>query len=368
MIKKIMYVFSALLGALVGLGIANFLLQFETLSGTNKIFIYVFFGIIFSIFFVFLIPKLRKFLKSITNLIENEISTLDSNQIIPSTVGFVVAMVIALLISNIFNYIPNNLEWLSLALTIFTYIFFGYLGINLPQYYVDTLGPLDFFSKLKAIKKEKELIEKEQSEQSEQIVKKDLCPKVVDTSVIIDGRISDIVETGFIEGKLIIPEFVLDELQHIADSSDDLKRKKGRRGLDILRKLRENSLVKVDVSEKDYNNEEVDSKLIKLAQELDGSVLTNDYNLNKVASVKGVKVLNINELANAVKPVVIPGERFNVDILKKGKGNNQGVGYLDDGTMIVVEGGQKYIGQTIETEVTSVLQTDAGRMIFVKPI
>ncbi|MGM0378779.1 MAG: PIN/TRAM domain-containing protein [Bacillota bacterium] len=365
MIKKIMYIFSALLGALIGLGIANFLLQFETLSTSNNIFVYVFFGIIFSIFFVFLIPKLKKFLKTITSLIENEISRLDSNQIIPSTIGFVVAMVVALLISNIFKYIPKNLEWLGLALTIFTYIFFGYLGINLPKNYVDTLGPLNLLSKFKAIKKEKELIEKENDEQ---IAKKDMCPKVVDTSVIIDGRISDIVETGFVEGKLIIPEFVLDELQHIADSSEDLKRKKGRRGLDILRKLRENSLVDVDVSEKDFDNEEVDSKLIKLAQQLDGAVLTNDYNLNKVASVKGVKVLNINELANAVKPVVIPGERFNVDILKKGKGNNQGVGYLDDGTMIVVEGGQKYIGQEIETEVTSVLQTDAGRMIFVKPI
>ena len=156
-------------------------------------------------------------------------------------------------------------------------------------------------------------------------------------------------------------------MQHIADSSDDLKRKKGRRGLDILKGLIDSKDVNVEIMNIDYDIEEVDSKLLRLAIDLNAMVLTNDYNLNKVAIVQNVRVLNINELANAVKPVVIPGEKFKVDVIQKGKGNNQGVGFLDDGTMIVVEGGQKYIGKEIDTLVTSVLQTDAGRMIFVKP-
>lgn len=192
--------------------------------------------------------------------------------------------------------------------------------------------------------------------------------KILDTSVIIDGRIADICKTGFIEGTIVIPEFVLEELQHIADSSDLLKRNRGRRGLDILNKIQKELDVKVLIYEGDFDEiSEVDSKLVKLAKVLRGKVVTNDFNLNKVCELQGVSVLNINDLANAVKPVVLPGEEIIVQVIKDGKEHGQGVAYLDDGTMIVVEGGREYIGTTMEVLVTSVLQTSAGRMIFAKP-
>ena len=187
-------------------------------------------------------------------------------------------------------------------------------------------------------------------------------PKVLDTSVIIDGRIFDLCKTGFLEGTLILPNFVLKELRHISDSSDALKRNRGRRGLDVLARIQQELRVPVTVDEQDFPDvEEVDVKLLKLAKLRDGCVLTTDYNLNKVAGVSG-----INDLANALKPVALPGEEMEVLIVKEGKEQNQGVGYLDDGTMIVVEGGKQAIGQTVTVSVTSVLQTSAGRMIFAK--
>jgi len=197
---------------------------------------------------------------------------------------------------------------------------------------------------------------------------KEMEHKILDTSVIIDGRIADICKTGFIEGTLVIPEFVLEELQHIADSSDLLKRNRGRRGLDILNKIQKELDVKVLIYEGDFEDvSEVDSKLVKLAKVLGGKVITNDFNLNKVCELQGVPVLNINDLANAIKPVVLPGEEILVQVIKDGKEHGQGVAYLDDGTMIVVEGGRDFIGMMLEVMVTSVLQTSAGRMIFAKP-
>jgi len=193
--------------------------------------------------------------------------------------------------------------------------------------------------------------------------------KILDTSVIIDGRIFDICQTGFLEGTLVIPDFVLEELRHIADSSDMLKRNRGRRGLDILNKIRELDGIEVQLwrTGQAQAGAEVDTRLVQLAQQLQGCILTNDFNLNKVAALQGVKVLNINELANAVKPVVLPGEEMVVQLIKDGKESGQGVGYLDDGTMIVVENGKRFIGQTVAVLVTSVLQTAAGRMIFARP-
>ena len=192
-------------------------------------------------------------------------------------------------------------------------------------------------------------------------------PKLLDTSVIIDGRIADICATGIIEGTLVVPKFVLTELQHIADSPDSLKRNRGRRGLDILKYIQESGFVPVVIQDKDYPDiAEVDAKLIRLAYELGGVVVTNDYNLNKVAGVQNVPVLNINELANAIKPLALPGEEMVAAIVKEGKEAGQGVAYLDDGTMIVVEAGKRYLGETVTVLVTSVLQTSAGRMIFAK--
>lgn len=192
--------------------------------------------------------------------------------------------------------------------------------------------------------------------------------KILDTSVIIDGRIADVCESGFLEGVFVLPQFILQELQHIADSADPMKRTRGRRGLDILHKIQKMSHVTVRIVDEDFPKiKEVDAKLVALARLLNAKVITNDFNLNKVAELQGVSVLNINELANALKPVVLPGETIKVFILKEGKEYNQGVAYLDDGTMVVVENGRRLIGKNADVTVTSVLQTTAGRMIFSKP-
>jgi len=189
--------------------------------------------------------------------------------------------------------------------------------------------------------------------------------KILDTSVIIDGRVADICETDFLEGPLIIPQFILQELQHIADSADSLKRARGRRGLDILNRMQKGDTVEVQVVDDDYPDiKEVDAKLIALAREMNAKVVTNDFNLNKVAQLQGVLVLNINQLANALKPMVLPGEVLHLQIMREGKEQGQGVAYLDDGTMVVVENASRHLGQKVEASVTSILQTTAGRMIF----
>ena len=192
-------------------------------------------------------------------------------------------------------------------------------------------------------------------------------PKILDTSVIIDGRIADICETGFLEGPLIVPQFVLKELQHIAGSPDSIKRNRGRRGLDILQRIQKNVDMTVHIVDHDFPKiREVDTKLVALGKALKGKVLTNDFNLNKVAELQGVPVLNVNQLANAVKPVVLPGEVMNVHIIKEGKEYGQGVAYLEDGTMVVVDNAKRYVSKNIDVIVTSVLQTTAGRMIFTR--
>lgn len=191
---------------------------------------------------------------------------------------------------------------------------------------------------------------------------------LLDTSVIIDGRIADICKTGFIAGTMLVPRFVLEELQHVADSADVLRRNRGRRGLDILNNLQKDSSVPLEISDMDAPQiHGVDSKLVKLARDLECPVVTNDYNLNRVAELRGVKVLNINELANAVKAIVLPGETVTIKIIQEGKEPGQGVGYFDDGTMVVVEDGKRHIGDTIDVVATRVLQTVAGRMVFARP-
>ena len=191
---------------------------------------------------------------------------------------------------------------------------------------------------------------------------------LVDTSAIIDGRIADISEAGFIQGSLVLPRFVLDELRHIADSADALRRNRGRRGLDILNRLQKESPVPIEITDKDFDDiQEVDSKLVKMASILACPIITNDFNLNRVAELEGVRVLNINQLANAVKSVVLPGEEMAIRVIQEGKEAGQGVGFLDDGTMVVVEGGRRHLNDEIEIVVTRVLQTVAGRMIFAQP-
>ncbi|TVP86280.1 MAG: PIN/TRAM domain-containing protein [Alkalicoccus sp.] len=291
--------------------------------------------------------------------VEESIMKYPATDLIFGTIGLLVGLGLASLITVAL--MSMEIPIVSSILPVLLTLFFGYLGFRVGFQKRDELMNLFPVGRSQSRNEKKE-------ESAEPARKNEAKLKILDTSVIIDGRIADICQSGFIEGTLIIPEFVLEELQHIADSSDALKRNRGRRGLDILNKIQKELDVDVEIYEGDFEEiQEVDSKLVKLAKVMNGFVVTNDFNLNKVCDLQGVAVLNINDLANAVKPVVLPGEEMPVQVIKDGKEQNQGIGYLDDGTMIVVEEGSSQIGKTIEVVVTSVLQTSAGRMIFAKP-
>lgn len=303
----------------------------------------------------FISPYLIKNLLKLSLWVEQQLSKMPIHDVIAGAIGLAIGLIIANLLGSAFSPIPIVGSYIPVILS----IILGYLGIHITIQKRDEIaGLFEFLPKLV----------RERTKDKEQSVEDNCQYKLLDTSVIIDGRIADICQSGFIEGTLLIPVFVLEELQHIADSSDLLKRNRGRRGLDVLNRIQKEFGMYVEIDSRDFDDiSEVDSKLVKLGQLVHGKIITNDYNLNKVAELQGVPVLNINELSNAVKPVVIPGEDMVVTVVKDGKEFAQGVAYLDDGTMIVVEGGKKHMNETIEVVVTSVLQTAAGRMIFAKP-
>ncbi|NLD20610.1 MAG: PIN domain nuclease [Clostridiales bacterium] len=367
MLKKLLRAVFTVAGAILGYGaflLTKYLItladheEWVDFSGAQEACVSILFAIIFGLIFFRLTPTFKKQGSKMANNIESDLQKMSINEIILGTVGLIAGLIIAFLISQI--YVGIKIPYLDVILNIITYIILGYLGIV-----IATRKGQDIRTVLSNSKK----ITSVGGGKNKQ--KADASPKIFDTSVIIDGRISDIMRTGFIEGPIVIPEFVLVELRHIADSSDALKRNRGRRGLDILNKIQSDYGIEIynTVAEKALDEiPEVDVKLLKLAQIMNGKVVTNDFNLNKVAAIKGVDVLNINELANTLKPVVLPGEEMVLSLVKEGKENNQAVAYLDDGTMIVVEEGKKFIGNTIKVLVTSVLQTSAGRMIFAKPV
>lgn len=366
MLTKLVRTALTFAGGVVGYGVYLLLSFLVSLSGHDitgdlntieKIFMAAFFVIIFAIIFFKLTPTLKNQSKKVAKDIESDLQKTSANDLFLGTIGLIAGLIIAFLISQI--YVGIKIPYVDVILNIFTYIVLGYVGIV-----IATRKGKDIMSSWLMSKKISSVGGKGNKGKS------DATPKIFDTSVIIDGRIADIMKTGFLEGHIVIPEFVLVELRHIADSSDALKRNRGRRGLDILNKIQTEYGVEIYNTVGDKALEEipeVDAKLLKLGQMMGGKVVTNDYNLNKVAGIKGVEVLNINELANTLKPVVLPGEEMILALVKEGKESNQAVAYLDDGTMIVVEEGKKYIGQTIKVVVTSVLQTAAGRMIFAKP-
>jgi len=299
------------------------------------------------------------FLFPLATWIEGRLARTALIDIVFGAIGLIVGLVIAVLLQLVLQ----GIQVIGPLISLLAAVVFGYLGISIGTRKREEATSI-FNVGARRNRGEKE----QQHEQKTQAAQSGWCPKVLDTSVIIDGRIADIVKTGFLEGPLVIPGFVLDELRHIADSSDVLKRNRGRRGLDILNRIQKELSAEVQINEQDVGEGlEVDAKLLKLAKLLSGKVVTNDFNLNKVAELQGVPVLNINDLANAVKPAVLPGEEMTIAVIKEGKELGQGVAYLDDGTMIVVDGGRRFIGDTIGVIVTSVLQTAAGRMIFAKP-
>lgn len=369
MLQKAVKAFIGIVGGLFGLGFISILSHFDIMDLSQKgwlgIGVNIFIILLFAIIFYILSPKIMNKFKKMMEFIENEMQKIPVSDIILGTVGLITGLVIAFLVSQPISNLGGPLVGSVIQTLIFAVC--GYLGVKIATRKRADVDSVLYKARLKWKSMDKIESEKEDKEDASKEIKGSI-PKILDTSVIIDGRIADICSTGFLEGPLVIPEFVLNELQHIADSSDDLKRKRGRRGLDILNKMQKELDIEIIISDKKYKDiKEVDSKLLRLTQDLNGRILTNDYNLNKVANVQNIEVLNINELANAVKPVVLPGEEMLVEVVRDGKESGQGLGYLDDGTMIVVESGKKYIGKEIDVVVTSVLQTSAGKMIFGRP-
>lgn len=356
--KKLLRTIWILIGFGIGPGIVELVNQIVRKVGLNTIqdlfvpwsvlFIYLASGVVTGIIFIFLSRPLTEAMMRLIKRVDAKISQMPSGVIFSGALGLIIGLLIAYLLTGI----VSNLEvpWLSTIFSVLIYLCTCYICVGIT---IKKKADIKLFG-----------FGRRKGEKHEEAP---LAPKILDTSVIIDGRIFDLCQTGFIEGTIVIPNFVLEELRHISDSADNLKRNRGRRGLDVLNKIQKELKMPLSIVDTDYEDTtEVDSKLLKLAKELNGKVLTNDYNLNKVAAVSGVSVLNINELSNAIKPVVLPGEEMTVQIVKDGKEQRQGIAYLDDGTMIVVEDGRGRIGETMRVIVTSVLQTAAGRMIFAK--
>lgn len=356
MLKKIIHIFFIITGGTIGYLYGPSIIKFFNLTDANWI-TSPYLGSVIGAIILFLISYwLADYVVGFLRWVEEGLIKVPVGDLFFGSLGLMIGLVIAYLINLPLSDI--SIKVVSQVIPLFLTILLGYLGFQ-----VGFRRREEFANLIN--RKERD---KKKMVDSEGVLPSSSKAKILDTSVIIDGRIADICQTGFLEGPVVIPQFVLGELQHIADSSDVLKRNRGRRGLDVLNRIQKDLPIQVEIYEGDFEDiPEVDSKLIKLAKESNGILVTNDFNLNKVCDFQGVSVLNINDLANAVKPVVLPGEELVVQVIKDGKEQNQGIAYLDDGTMIVVEGGRDYIGKTIEVLITSVLQTSAGRMIFAKP-
>jgi len=308
------------------------------------------------IFFLLSKGIVSRTMKSLSRL-ESSMEKMPLQQVVFTAAGLIAGLAIAALITQLV--LSAGASLITISFSALTYVVLGYLGMRIG---FRRFRDGRIFSRLR--RRSGMGMEEEAAEEPEAF-----CPalprKFLDTSVIIDGRILDVVKAGFLEGEIVVPQFVLAELRHIADSGDSLRRARGRRGLDVLQKMQKE--VSVTVDETDYPDAaEVDVKLLRLCRDKGGAVVTNDYNLNKVAGVTGIRVLNVNDLANAVKPMLMAGEELTVQVVREGKEPGQGVAYLDDGTMIVIENGRRHVGETIPVVVTTVLQTSAGRMIFTK--
>ncbi|HTJ27159.1 MAG TPA: PIN domain-containing protein [Candidatus Limnocylindria bacterium] len=318
-------------------------------SQTGQIALLIVTPIVGAILGVLIVPTAQVVFENELRSVEHAIDRLSPGELIGGAIGLVTGLVVAFLVKSVlFEFVAfagRTGGYIAIALYLVLSVFAAFLGARVGAKQRIAFGRLSVPTAPAGGGGE---------------------PKLLDTSVIIDGRVLDIVRSGFMEGPLLLPRFVLRELQMIADSGDALKRTRGRRGLDLLTQLQ--ATTPLEIVERDYDDiHEVDAKLVRLARERSARLVTNDYNLNRVAHVEGVSVLNVNELANALKPVLLPGEELRVAVIREGREAHQGVGYLDDGTMIVVENGRRLIGETIDVAVTSALQTNAGRMIFARP-
>lgn len=347
MLEKVLKYAFGLTGALTGMTLIRHLFilndKTEDLTTIYGIGTIVFASLVSGVLMFIFGGRIIRFTAVSIERIEQALQKITTYELIVGVCGLIAGLIVASLIS-----IPIvKIDVIGVPLSLVIYVLLGICGV--------------YFALLKRHDNVFEAIKRTD--------KKSGTPyKLLDTSVIIDGRILDLSRTGFLEGELIVPGFVLDELRHLADSSDDLVRAKGRRGLDVLNMLKKDGKFPITIDKTDRNpNVEVDEQLLKMAKEMGAKIITNDYNLGKVAAIRGIEVLNINDLANSMKPIAVTGEEMTIRIVREGKENGQGVGYLDDGTMVVVESACKYKGQLIDVTVTSVLQTSAGRMIFARP-
>jgi uncharacterized protein YacL len=358
--RKVLRVIFVLLGASLGFALINYLDRhnfFDAFMQQWKLLItlasYAVLIIVMALLFLLLSVPFFKLL----DRVEAGLRKRPIADLVAGAIGLIIGLFLAFLLCQLMNFIPSEWGAVKISLSVLIYMLLGYGCLTLA---VNRRHELNFVAIIRKAMANRELRASARESSEDQ-----LSQKLLDTSVVIDGRIFEICKAGFLEGRLIVPSFVLDELRTISDSEDDLKRSRGRRGLDILARLQHELARPVEVVNRDFPElSDVDAKLLKLANELGAKVVTNDYNLNKVAKVQNIRVLNINELGNAVKPIALPGEEMNVKIVKPGKEQGQGVAYLDDGTMIVVEGGARYIDENVQIIVTSSLQTSAGRMIF----
>ena len=348
-VERVFRLLGLLLGLIAGVEYASFIIQEAKIDGyTLRAVVLMLTALAGALFGFFGLPYVttKPFF-----WLENKLNVTPLPDLVAATVGLLVGLLLAALVGLFLAKLP---WYLGFVISLIVALVFAYWGVTLGlnrrhEMMALVLGPARATGAIEGRDA-------------------DTPGVLLDTSVIIDGRIMDIAQTGFLRDKILVPHFVLAELQYIADSSDALRRNRGRRGLEVLNLLQKEPLVNIEFIDEDVPDvTEVDMKLIKLATKRNAAIMTNDYNLNRVAQLEGVRILNLNNLANALKPVVIPGEEMNVQVIKEGKEQNQGVAYLDDGTMIVVENGRRYINQTIGVIVTSVLQTAAGRMIFATP-
>lgn len=356
--KKITYSLNVLFGVLLGLSLTyavikglaafNVFNAYDTFGTIGVVGIYALVCVLFAIILLALSGKTAVAIKRFTSSLEGLFSNIPTGDLLIGVIGLIVGLLIASLLTGLYSGIPW--QWIRFILSVLTYLLLGYLGVA-----VTTTRRNDFSGLFKKLEKSEKKKEKYHN------------AKILDTSVVIDGRVLEIMRSGFLEGTIIISDLILNELRHIADLGDVIKRTRGRRGLDLLKIMQDEfdkRVVVVNVGSKYKDVEEVDEKLVMLTKDLKGKIITNDYNLNMMATVQKVPVLNINELAGCLKPNVMSGERIEVEVIKAGKGDGQGVAFLEDGTMIVIENGKRHIGTRISVEITSIIQTASGRMVF----
>lgn len=370
--RKLIRILISVLAAALGVAIVAVLGAIGLLPGMSlqwRLAVYITAGVVGFIFGFLVAPKVIHVGNTRMEVFAGKLERIPASDVVLGTAGLVIGFLLASLLSSPIAQlsIPFVGNVVGVILSVILYIVLGLLGVRLALKNKEDI--LSGLHRIKESSSERRQARNERKGSTQETAEEKTAgiPKILDTSVIIDGRIAEVIETGFLEGPLVVSNYVLEELQHIADSSDHLRRERGRRGLDIINRIQTSGRIEVRVDNRTIHTpKEVDAKLLVLTTKLRGCIVTNDYNLNKVAAVQGITVLNINDLANALRPVVIPGERMRLHVLKEGKEPDQGLAYLEDGTMVVIENGRGYIGQTVDAVVTSVLQTAAGKMIFVR--